>query len=75
MALLPLLALAINTIFTTWATAIDAERPTALARALGATPRETTAGLATSELIAGFAAALLEIPPGSSCTRPPAATP
>jgi hypothetical protein len=28
----------INAIFTTWATVIDAQRPTALARALGATP-------------------------------------
>lgn len=59
----------------TWATVIDAERPTALAGALGATPGEISAGLATAQLIAGFAAALIGIPAGSSSTRPPAAGP
>ena len=55
---------AINAIFTTWATVIDAQRPTALARALGATPRQITAGLATSQLMPGLLAACLGIPLG-----------
>ena len=52
---------AINAIFTTWATVIDAQRPTALARALGATPGQITAGLATSQLMPG----LLAVIPGT----------
>jgi putative ABC transport system permease protein len=60
-----LILAAISTIFTTWATVIDAERPTAIARALGTTPREITGGLATAQLIAGFAAALIGIPAGA----------
>jgi ABC-type antimicrobial peptide transport system permease subunit len=55
---------AINAIFTTWATVIDAQRPTALARALGATPRQVTAGLASSQLMPGLLAACLGIPLG-----------
>ena len=55
---------AVNAIFTTWATVIDAQRPTALARALGATPGQITAGLATSQLIPGLIAACLGIPLG-----------
>ncbi len=55
---------AINAIFTTWATVIDAQRPTALARALGATPTQITAGLTTSQLMPGLLAACLGIPLG-----------
>ena len=55
---------AINAIFTTWATVIDAQRPTALARALGATPGQITAGLATAQLMPGLLAACLGIPLG-----------
>ncbi|MFZ0973274.1 MAG: FtsX-like permease family protein, partial [Solirubrobacteraceae bacterium] len=55
---------AINAIFTTWATVIDAQRPTALARAFGATPRQITAGLATSQLVPALLAACLGIPLG-----------
>ena len=55
---------ALNAIFTTWATVIDAQRPTALARALGATPRQITAGLATAQLMPGVLAACLGIPLG-----------
>ena len=55
---------AINAIFTTWATVIDAQRPTALARALGATPGQITAGLTTSQLMPGLLASCLGIPLG-----------
>jgi putative ABC transport system permease protein len=54
----------VNAIFTTWATVIDAQRPTALARAFGATPGHITAGLTTSQLIPGLLAACLGIPLG-----------
>ena len=55
---------AINAIFTTWATVIDAQRPTALARALGATPGQITAGLTTSQLLPALLAACVGIPLG-----------
>jgi putative ABC transport system permease protein len=62
-AILAVLA-AINAIFTTWATVIDAQRPTALGRALGATPRQITAGLTAAQLIPGVVASVLGIPAG-----------
>ena len=55
---------ALNAIFTTWATVIDAQRPTALAKALGATPGQITAGLTTSQLMPGLLAACAGIPLG-----------
>jgi putative ABC transport system permease protein len=54
----------INAIFTTWATVIDAQRPTALARALGATPRQVSIGLTTGQLLAALVAACIGIPAG-----------
>jgi putative ABC transport system permease protein len=62
-AILTLLA-AINAIFTTWATVIDAQKPTALARALGATPRQISTGLCAAQLIPGLLAACIGIPAG-----------
>jgi putative ABC transport system permease protein len=62
-AVLAVLA-AINAIFTTWATVIDAQQSTALARALGATPRQITAGLSAAQLLPGLLAACLGIPAG-----------
>jgi putative ABC transport system permease protein len=55
---------AINLLFTTWATVLDAERPTALARALGATPRQITAGLSGAQIAPALAAAIIGIPAG-----------
>jgi putative ABC transport system permease protein len=57
---------AMSAILTTWATVIDAERSTALARALGATPRQITSGLTATQLLAGLVAACLGIPAGLS---------
>jgi putative ABC transport system permease protein len=54
----------INAIFTTWATVIDAQRPTALARAMGATPRQVSAGLTSAQLVAALVAACIGIPAG-----------
>ncbi|MEO8968844.1 MAG: FtsX-like permease family protein [Solirubrobacteraceae bacterium] len=53
-----------STTFTAWATVIDAQRSTALARALGATPQQITAGLTTAQLLPGLAAAFMGIPVG-----------
>jgi putative ABC transport system permease protein len=55
---------AITTIFTAWAAVIDARIATALARALGATPRQISAGLTTAQLLPGLVAACLGIPIG-----------
>ena len=55
---------AVNAIFATWVTVIDAQRPTALSRALGATPRQITAGLTAMQLVPGLIAACLGIPLG-----------
>jgi putative ABC transport system permease protein len=62
-AILMILA-AVSAIFTTWATVIDARRPTALARALGATPQQITAGLTSAQLLPALAAACIGIPAG-----------
>lgn len=55
---------AISAIFTAWATVIDAQTATALARALGATPRQISAGLTTAQLLPGLVAACVGIPAG-----------
>jgi putative ABC transport system permease protein len=55
---------AVNTIFITWATALDAKRSSALERALGATPPQVSAGLAAAQVLPALAGALLAIPGG-----------
>ena len=55
---------AVSAIFTAWATVIDAQGATALARALGATPRQISAGLTTAQLLPALVAACLGIPAG-----------
>ena len=55
---------AITAAFTAWATVIDAQRSTALARALGATPRQVASGLIIAQLLAALPAACLGIPAG-----------
>lgn len=55
---------AVNAIFIAWTTALDARHPAALARALGATPAQVTAGLSVAQLLPGLAGALLGIPGG-----------
>jgi putative ABC transport system permease protein len=60
-----LLALAaLNAIVTTWATVLDARQSSALARALGATPRQLTAGVSAAQLLPALPGALLGIPLG-----------
>ena len=55
---------AISATFTAWATVIDARVATALARALGATPRQISAGLTAAQLFPGLVAACIGIPAG-----------
>jgi ABC-type lipoprotein release transport system permease subunit len=55
---------AVNAIFITWATALDARHSLALARALGATPREVSAGLSAAQVLPAFTGAVLGIPAG-----------
>jgi ABC-type lipoprotein release transport system permease subunit len=55
---------AVNAVFIAWTTAIDARHPTALARALGATPAQITTGLSVALLPPALLGALLGIPGG-----------
>jgi putative ABC transport system permease protein len=60
-----LLALAaVNAIFITWATVLDNRHSSALARALGATPRQVSAGLSAAQVLPALAGAALGIPGG-----------
>jgi putative ABC transport system permease protein len=55
---------AINAIVTTWATVLDARRPAALARALGASPGQVSAGLSAAQLFPVLPGAIIGIPAG-----------
>ena len=60
-----LLALAaVNAIFITWATALDARHSSALARALGATPQQVGVGLSTAQVLPALVGAILGVPGG-----------
>jgi putative ABC transport system permease protein len=54
----------VNTIFITWATVLDTRHPSALARALGATPQQIAAGLSAAQLLPALLGAILGIPLG-----------
>ena len=55
---------AVNAILITWATVLDARHTSALARALGATPQQVTAGLSAAQVLPALVGALLGIPGG-----------
>jgi putative ABC transport system permease protein len=55
---------AINAIVITWATVLDNRHPSALARALGATPRDVSAALAAAQVLPALAGAVLGVFPG-----------
>jgi ABC-type lipoprotein release transport system permease subunit len=55
---------AVNTIFVTWATALDARHSSALSRALGSTPQQVSAGLSAAQVLPALTGALLGIPGG-----------
>jgi ABC-type antimicrobial peptide transport system permease subunit len=50
--------------FTAWATVLDARRSSALARALGATPREVSNALTVAQMLPALIAASVGIPAG-----------
>ena len=55
---------AVNAILITWATVLDARHTSALARALGGTPQQVSAGLSTAQVLPAVVGALLGIPGG-----------
>lgn len=55
---------AVNAVLIAWSTSLDALRFTGLARALGATPRQVTAGLSAAQLLPAAGAGILGIPMG-----------
>jgi len=55
---------AVNAIFITWATALDARRSSALARALGAAPDQVSAGLSAAQVLSAIVGAIIGIPAG-----------
>jgi putative ABC transport system permease protein len=55
---------ALNAIFTAWATALDARRPSALMRALGASSRQVGSGLAAAQVLAALPGAIAGVPLG-----------
>lgn len=55
---------AVNAIVITWATVLDNRHASALARALGATPQETTVALATAQVLPTLLGAVLGVFPG-----------
>jgi putative ABC transport system permease protein len=63
-AMLAILA-AINVIFITWASVHDVRLSSGLARALGATPEQVTAGLVSAQVLPALAGAVLGIPLGT----------
>ncbi len=59
-----LLLAAVNAIFVTWATVADSRHPLAVARSLGATPDQVSAGVSASQLVSALPGAILGIPAG-----------
>ncbi|MEW1779699.1 FtsX-like permease family protein [Streptomyces sp. NPDC086777] len=55
---------AVNTLTTTWTTALEARHTMAVARTLGATPGQVTAGLSAAQLLPTVPGALVGIPLG-----------
>jgi ABC-type lipoprotein release transport system permease subunit len=55
---------AVNALLITWATVLDARHASALARALGATPQQISAGLSASQLLAVVPGSILGVPLG-----------
>ncbi len=55
---------AVNAIFIAWTTVLDARHAAALARALGATPRQITTGLSVAQMLPALIGALLGVPGG-----------
>ena len=60
-----LIALAVlNAVVTAWATVLDTRRPAALARALGSTPGQISAGVTAAQVLPALPGALVGVPLG-----------
>lgn len=57
---------AVNAIVTAWATILDTRRFSAVVRSLGATPRQTAAGLSAAQVVPALTGGLLGIPAGEA---------
>src|SRR5580700_2581603 len=55
---------ALNAIFTAWATVLDARRPSALMRALGARSGQVSTGLLAAQVLSALPGAILGVPLG-----------
>jgi hypothetical protein len=55
---------AVNAIFVTWATALDARHSSALARPLGATPQQVSTGLSAAQVLPALGGSVLGIAGG-----------
>ncbi len=55
---------AANAILMSWATVLDTRHPSALTRALGATPRQVSSGLAAAQVLPAAIGAMLGVPGG-----------
>lgn len=60
---------AVNAVLIAWATALDARFASALARALGVSPRQVAAGLSAAQLFSALPGALIGIPLGIGLFR------
>jgi putative ABC transport system permease protein len=60
---------AISAILTAWATVLDARRASALMRALGATSRQVSAGLAAAQVLSALPGAIVGVPLGIALVR------
>jgi hypothetical protein len=54
----------LNVVVTAWATVLDARHSAALARALGATPQQVSAGVSAAQVLPALPGALLGVPLG-----------
>jgi ABC-type lipoprotein release transport system permease subunit len=57
---------AVNSIFVAWVTVVDARRPLAVARSLGATQQQVSTGISVTQLVSALPGAVLGIPLGIS---------
>lgn len=60
---------AVNAVVVTWAAALDSQHSLALARALGATPRQVSAGLSAAQVLPALVGAILGVPGGLALWR------
>ena len=55
---------AVNVIFVSWSTVLDSRHPLAVARALGATQEQVSAGISAAQLMSALPGAIVGIPAG-----------